>query len=217
MGANQKTDLPELGRGPRLFDGDRYVLTRKYGTPTEQLEDGLSQGPLILTVTGTSYAEGGGGDTYVRLHYSCPRGVYVETRRSHEMEAAAGELRTAAHRRLSITRKIGESFMIRPFRGKEQLAAQSLAKCPVLIHAEELLEGGDEAHIHILAADCWEILRTELAERPRVGGRPVPATPAAFSLEAFRAAAARVLPPAQLAEIEKVAVTLSGQWYSCRE
>lgn len=199
---------PELGRGPRLFAGDHYVLMRKYGAVTELLHQGLSQEPIVLTVTGAS---GGEGDAHVRIHYLCPRGVYVETRRAAEMAATRNDLRTQGHRHLTITRKVGEAFLIRPFPGREQQAAQELASRAILVTAEEGFYG-DEATIHIFASDCWEILRSELVMEPE----PASAPEAPFTLEAFRFAAERLLSQEQLDEIAEVARALTRKRPACR-
>lgn len=105
---------PELGRGPRLFAGDYYDVMKKHGALTAALQHALAIEPMVFTVTGTSK---GRGSTFVRIHYQCPVGVFVQTRRSQDLEDSGVVLRTTAHRHLTISRKIGESFIVRSKKG----------------------------------------------------------------------------------------------------
>lgn len=203
--------MAELGKGPRLFEGDHYVLARKHGAPQKALQKSVTDEPMIFTVTETS---GGDGSTFVRIQYQCPRGVYVETRRAEDIQDSNESLILPAHKHLTLARRVGESFLIRPFAGREEGAAKDLFGRHVLVRAEENA-GDDKSTVHIFASDCWEILRAELVPG-LVGEVGKPEKADEISLSAFRHAAEKLLDQQQIAEIEDLARALNRQMPSWR-
>lgn len=155
MNMSVPINVPVMGEGIRLFPGDRLKIERKHGSRTEDLENILQGGDIIITITGNSYIEGS-VDPYVRMHFHCPKGVYVSTHRAKD-----GEIPPDApdHKCLTITRRIGESFIIRA--ASIESAVDDLCGIGVMIDGM-CRDASNQCHMRIAATTSWSIYRSEI-------------------------------------------------------
>jgi hypothetical protein len=195
---------PEAGKGIRLFAGDGFLLERKFGAKPDALRVAVAANDIVFTVTGASAVEAG-GESFVRLHFSCPAGVFLRTHRQLDEGEPVAVYSISTHRVLTVSRRQGESIRLRPVSGREEEAVRALEAAPPIVEAWESPAGPKgEVKLKVSAPDCWEILRSELAA---VAAPPESEQYARF-LAAFHAAAERLLSDRELGDIRRAALDL---------
>ncbi len=144
--------VPTPGKGPRLFNGDAYVLTQKYHSNLQDLIRRLEDGSVAFTVTG--FGTGESNQAYVRLAFQCVQGVFIETVRNRETPALRG-----INRKLlaTVALRAHQSFRIVCKEGQAVHAAHDLVRnrLVVLVRGSEL--GIMDAEIH--GSDYWQVLQ----------------------------------------------------------
>lgn len=150
-------DEPIMGRGLRLFTRDILKIERKYGSSPEFIAEHLQTEDIILTITGTSRSEGQRSE-FVRVHFRCPNGVYLQTFRAlDDQPPRPGD----DHHEVALPRRIRQSFILRPTKNVLQ-AAHDLIHNGILIEAHEPDDEEDgTAHFKIHLSKLWAVIPSE--------------------------------------------------------
>lgn len=145
--------VPTPGKGPRLFNGDAYVLTQKFHSTLQSLIQHLEDGSIAFTVTGF-----GTGDEsnhpYVRLAFQSIQGVFIETVRQRENPTQRG-----LHRKVvaKLALRAHQSFRIVCRVGQAEHAAHDLVRNRLVVQVSGSELGIMDVEIH--GSDYWQVLQ----------------------------------------------------------
>lgn len=175
---------PDTITGIRLFPGNALIVSRKFGSFRNQLVAALGKQDLRFTVT----EHGLEPEAFIRVIYSCPRGVFVQTVRNDE-EAAPAKSVTPEHQLVYLDRQVGQSLLIRPT-VDPVTAVSDLEKNGVFVSSwfDNAL---GRVRLQVAATMAWEVMteedappRTTPAQRAQRDGEDSQGFLRAFFLEA---------------------------------
>src|SRR6218665_908611 len=140
--------------GIRLFPGNSFVISRKYGSGRGQLISDLASQSLIFTVT----ERGLEPEAFFRVIYRCPKTVFVQTVRGDEEEVPAKQI-SSLHKTYQFDVAAGQSLIIRSRVSPEEAALDVESHGLFVQHWFDVERG--HACLQVAATEIWEVIREE--------------------------------------------------------